>query len=450
MVIAFKGFFCLKKCPIICLLYSSFMSHQSKGFLMSDKLICPHCQKTIEMEDKFCAYCGWKNTGYNNSIGPCDYDIELDKTIRSFYPDAIGWYISKNVRFEMKRGYAFVVSVKVPGLNRARFLNLRCCYSLNRGYFFISSLPPININKKSPETMMALYASRAEKSEFLTNEDYCERIRKIVDYEIVDDISTWKFFGVEFAKIESKSYEVTKKIQDLLSADVAFDKRFRDIFDISSECPVNTLCDNICGFLPEICKKIFEESNGILKGDDGEKAVVDYLDLVKRGDCVILPNVRLSAGNTDFENDAIIINNCGIYTIEIKNYSKGVLHISNDGCVKHNDIAEKENVIMQSERHKGQLIKFLTEKSGNSEIKDIVKSAIVVANNSIEIINETNYPIMRTGLISTYVFDGETVLSKNDIDRYTDMIMQDKKENYKHEMKIYDELEVLNKFSSIT
>ena len=417
---------------------------------MSDKLICPQCQKTIDMEDKFCSYCGLKNNGYNNSLGPCDYDIELDKTIRSFYPDAIGWHISKDVRFEMKRGYAFVVSVKVPGLNRARFLNLRCCYSLNRGYFFMSSLPLINVNKKSPETMMELYASKAEKSEFLTNEDYCKRIRKIVDYEIVDDISTWKFFGVEFAKIESKSYEVTKKIEDLLSTDVAFDKRFRDIFDISSECPVNTLCNNICGFLPEICKKIFEESNGILKGDDGEKAVIEYLDLVKRGDCVILPNVRLCVDNTDFENYVIIINNCGIYTIEIKNYSKGVLHISNDGCVKHNDIAEKEDVIMQSERHKVQLIKFLIEKSGNLEIKDIVKSAIVVANNSIEIINETSYPIMRTGLISTYVFDGEPVLSKNDIDRYADMIVKDKKENYKHEMKIYDELEVLNKFSSIT
>ena len=28
----------------------------------------------------------------NSLIGPCDYDEELDKTIRSFYPDAISWH----------------------------------------------------------------------------------------------------------------------------------------------------------------------------------------------------------------------------------------------------------------------------------------------------------------------------------------------------------------------
>jgi len=92
-----------------------------------------------------------KKHATNRLLGSCDYDKELDKTVRSFYPDAISWFISKNARFEMKRGYAFVVFVKVPGLNRARFLNLRCCYSLKRGYFFISSLPPIRKEKDIEE-----------------------------------------------------------------------------------------------------------------------------------------------------------------------------------------------------------------------------------------------------------------------------------------------------------
>ena len=79
----------------------------------------------------------------NSLIGPCDYDEELDKTIRSFYPDAINWYLGKAERFDMKKGYAFIVLVKVPGLKRSRFLHLRCCESKDRGYYFISSLTPI-------------------------------------------------------------------------------------------------------------------------------------------------------------------------------------------------------------------------------------------------------------------------------------------------------------------
>ena len=417
---------------------------------MSDKLLCPKCQKIINKEDKFCPYCGWKNTGYNTSLGPCDYDIELDKTIRSFYPDAISWYLGKAERFDMKKGYAFIVLVKVPELKRSKFLHLRCCYSEDRGYYFISSLPSINKHKKSPEIMLELYNSNAVKTEFLTNDEYCEKIRKIVSYEVVDDINTWNFFGIEFGKIGSNSFEIKKRLQALFNMNSSADKRFHKIFEQTADCTLDALCDNVCGFLPKICEKIFEESNGILKGDDGEKAVLEYLELVKRGDCVIIPNVRLRSGTSDFENDVIIISNCGIFTIEIKNYSKGMLHISNDGCVRHNNIAEKEDVIMQSERHKGLLIKFLIDKSDNPKIKDIIKSAIVVANNSIEVINETNYPIIRTGLLATYVFDGENVLSNEEIERCADIIQREKKENFKHEMNIYDELEIFNELRAIT
>ena len=277
-----------------------------------------------------------------------------------------------------------------------------------------------------------------------------EKIRKIVSYEVVDDINTWNFFGIEFGKIGSNSFEIKKRLQALFNMNSSADKRFHKIFEQTADCTLDALCDNVCGFLPKICEKIFEESNGILKGDDGEKAVLEYLELVKRGDCVIIPNVRLRSGTSDFENDVIIISNCGIFTIEIKNYSKGMLHISNDGCVRHNNIAEKEDVIMQSERHKGLLIKFLIDKSDNPKIKDIIKSAIVVANNSIEVINETNYPIIRTGLLATYVFDGENVLSNEEIERCADIIQREKKENFKHEMNIYDELEIFNELRAIT
>lgn len=89
------------------------------------------------------------NHAFSDSLlGPCEYDAELDKTIRQFYPNALSWSISRDIRFHMKHGYCFIASVWLEGESVARSLWLKCFYSKKKGFYFVDALPKIRVATK--------------------------------------------------------------------------------------------------------------------------------------------------------------------------------------------------------------------------------------------------------------------------------------------------------------
>lgn len=405
-----------------------------------EKTICPKCCKTIYVSDNFCMYCGNKIV-MNSLLGPCEYDAELDKTIRKFYPNALSWNISKDIRSYMKHGYRFIVFVWLEGESNARFLRLKCLYSEKKGFYFVNALPEIRIAtentiKNSEEKQGKVWF---QDTAHLTNDEFYNLVREIVSYDDVDQIDSWSFFGwnyIDITKNPTIRYQIAKNITNN-AASIDKIKTFLGDHYLPTASIVSARLRKI---LPEICEQIYSEAAGICKGVDGEKKVTDYLKEFNCGDDRILDGIRLRVGDKDFENDVIVINNNGIFTLEIKNYTRGIISVSNDGRVTHNGSVE-DDVIMQSERHRNLLIKFLIKHGYESGFANsIVHSIIVISNNTVEVDNRSEYPIIRLSLLSSNIHKNDCQLDNDRVDEICELVKRNAIKNYTHEYHTYKEI----------
>lgn len=93
-----------------------------------------------------------------------------------------------------------------------------------------------------------------------------------------------------------------------------------------------------------------EERERRLAGKRGEKVVTDEIKRVKRKDDYLFTNVKISFKGKRTECDNIIVNNFGVFIIEVKNYSGSLSGNENDdewGERKYDDygnIIEEKNV----------------------------------------------------------------------------------------------------------
>ena len=166
----------------------------------------------------------------------------------------------------------------------------------------------------------------------------------------------------------------------------------------------------------EMSREFKMDKSSIRQGEEGEYFIVSELAKYHDGDWnifngAILP-ITLPRTDTDrkigeFENDLLVVNENGVFTLEIKNYQKGKLEIYSDGRVAHYNSrgellpAEKQNMIEQSENHIRYLTKFFKDMLGDSSINvnNFVHGIIVIANNDFEIKNELDYLIIRPVLL---------------------------------------------------
>lgn len=111
-----------------------------------------------------------------------------------------------------------------------------------------------------------------------------------------------------------------------------------------------------------------EEQERRLAGKRGEEVVTAEIERVMRKDDYLFTNVEISFNNRETECDNIIINNFGVFIIEVKNYSGSLSGNENDdewGERKYNDygeILEEKNVknpIKQVRRQIDILSKYL-------------------------------------------------------------------------------------------
>lgn len=159
------------------------------------------------------------------------------------------------------------------------------------------------------------------------------------------------------------------------------------------------------------------DKSSVSQGEAGESFILSELAKYNEGDWIIFnsailpitsPKTEMEKRIGEFENDLIIVNENGVFTLEVKNYQKGKIEIYSDGRVAHYDSrgellpSEKQNVIEQSENHIRYLSMFLKDVFDDSsdDIKNVVHGIIVIANNDFEISkNELDYPIVRPVLL---------------------------------------------------
>lgn len=159
---------------------------------------------------------------------------------------------------------------------------------------------------------------------------------------------------------------------------------------------------------------------GVLKGKDGERTVSKYLEDNNPGDWIIMDNAvlpNLLDGSKTSENDFIVISSNGVFSIEVKNYMKGSIFISNDGTVQTGHDDNDVNIIDQCNNHAVNIERILKSKIKDEDILrklsvgKLVKGVIVVSNNEVEIKNDSTYPIYRLSLLRNFLLnDGEQKL----------------------------------------
>lgn len=125
-----------------------------------------------------------------------------------------------------------------------------------------------------------------------------------------------------------------------------------------------------------------EEQERWLAGERGEERVTAEIESVKLEDDYIFTNVKISFNNSETECDNIIINNFGVFIIEVKNYSGSLSGNENDDeWVERKYFEEKsvKNPIKQVRRQIDILSKLLKNNGLRAWIEGYV---ILIHNNS--------------------------------------------------------------------
>lgn len=191
-------------------------------------------------------------------------------------------------------------------------------------------------------------------------------------------------------------------------------------------------------FAIESLKEKVSQFKALKQGEDGENYAYSYLKEHLPENWVVLQNINTPYKDSQRENDIIVINEKGVFTIEVKNYIGGSLEIKNDGKVIHQrggDIVDdKQDIIEQSENHVTAVADFLEKNYPLEGVNwiDFVKGIVVISNDEMTINNESSYPIFRTSLVRPYILNlPNNVLNKEQIKDIKDLMEKTSKDDLK-------------------
>ena len=206
--------------------------------------------------------------------------------------------------------------------------------------------------------------------------------------------------------------------------------------------------------------KIIEKELQIIRlGIEGEKLINNHLQMYE-DEIINLSNIRLEVDGESIENDNILLTPYGIYILEVKNLgSKGSysLNISKDGkWYKKFTNGTTEGIeydaSMQNERHIRYLQKHINKKlNRNIDDSDYVKvnGLVIIANNKIDIENNSELPIFRVSEIYRQIVEKEVIFTKKELLNLKEVILSEnlkpkKYETYDYLGELKDNFSVLN------
>lgn len=169
-------------------------------------------------------------------------------------------------------------------------------------------------------------------------------------------------------------------------------------------------------------------------GLDGEKFVDEYLKIYE-DEIINLSNMRLEVEGDSIENDNILITRKGIFILEVKNIgssgSYSILVESDGRWIKQfNGRSEviEFNAVEQNDRHIAILQKFINSKLNRSiQQNNYLKAEgiVVIANNSLDIKNESMQNIYRVSEVYRYINRFDDVLSYEEMVEIKELILKE-------------------------
>lgn len=220
--------------------------------------------------------------------------------------------------------------------------------------------------------------------------------------------------------------------------------------------PITFLADQ---YLSRKMKLISDELAIIQLGIKGEEIVNSHLKMYD-DEIINLPNIRLEVEGNSIENDNILLTPYGIFVLEVKNFgSTGSysLKISKDGkwykLFKNGTTESIEyDATLQNERHARYLQRYINKLLNRTpEDKDYIKvqGLVIIANNEIDIDNDSEQPIFRISEIYRQVSKNDLIFSKEELLNIKNIIVKDnlppkKFPKYDYLSEINENMDVLN------
>lgn len=163
-------------------------------------------------------------------------------------------------------------------------------------------------------------------------------------------------------------------------------------------------------------QELFIKQKGYFGEESVEKEIKIYDDYI-----TYLSNIRFEVDGISVETDGVIVCDKGVFALEIKNYGKAgdTIILRKDGKIIIRDKNKRERVLDVVQQHNRHCA--LKQKRINKELKElgidheyiIINPIIVIANNDVDIINESDIKILRaSSVIHEILSTKENYLSK--------------------------------------
>lgn len=163
-----------------------------------------------------------------------------------------------------------------------------------------------------------------------------------------------------------------------------------------------------------------EEQERRLAGKRGEKVVTDEIKRVKRKDDYLFTNVKISFKGKRTECDNIIVNNFGVFIIEVKNYSGSLSGNENDDEWVERNFEEKivKNPIKQVRRQ----IDILSKRLKNNGLRAWIDGYVIFIDNNSPVNSKYIIPFKRAEIDRIIHTQGKNKLTNEQVEKISEII----------------------------
>lgn len=323
--------------------------------------------------------------------------------------------------------------------------------------------PPFGISIKNDVTELgSCFTSYKNKEiiiantddKYITNSDRYVELIKILkkcdsDFELVDGQEQKEFLRLNELKNEGK--ELMSVVRELINLNFPPHANSSLVSDLKSfEEEYKKFMDNSYRKMVELSSdarhRLINDYVAISRGIKGEEEINKVLNLYERS-IFNLPNIRLSVDGENIEVDNILITSKGIFLIEVKNIGVNntfSLKIERDGRwrkIYKDQVRDFEgsNPAEQNNRHIAYLSKYINDSLGRSIDNEIeVKGIIVIANDVIDISNESMQYVVRSSEVMTIINQYPKVLAENEMVEIREILRQANIGEGKFQMEDYE------------
>ena len=257
------------------------------------------------------------------------------------------------------------------------------------------------------------YLLSAEDELFLDNNerlDYLSDVIRVVHF-CFQDFDAFLDTAYDIIRTPFRKY----KMDQPFNGEPIFDKYIKNIYDY--------IVENY-DYVEEWYNDLQKEYDIIKAGADGENYVKNAIkDLEMSSICHY--NLRLEYNGENNEIDLLIISMYGIFVIEVKNYHRKKIKFTRDGNwieTKYDYEEEREvdeiiekHPVAQNTRHEIYLEEIMNSNNFKNGVQFKVNGMIAIANNETEIINDSNYAIVRANNIVNEIRSHEVVFNREDL-----------------------------------